>query len=51
MTFTEAYQKFFDGFVQKNNLDLDDSTWSSEIKAVFKAGYENLLIAYNRKPL
>ncbi len=51
MTFLEAYQTFFDNFVQKRNLDLDDSSWDADTKAIFAAGYNELLVAYNRQPL
>lgn len=51
MTFGQAYQSFFDLFTQERNLDLDDSYWSESDKAAFRAGYNNLLVAYNRTPL
>lgn len=51
MTFTEAYQKLFDGFTQSNNLDQNDEYWPAEAKADFDRRYAELLITYGRTPL
>lgn len=51
MTFTEAYQKLFDGYTQSNNLDQDDKYWPAEAKAEFARRFKDLQLAYGRTPL